>query len=196
MGHTTNIKFKGGAKITQQKRISPLQLQKAVDVEIKNSLETGHIKKIDQITVGMFIQPDVISSKNDRRVKIALNARTLNNAFLENKYLMPNLENLTENVVEVVNATEKGEVFCTSLDMQSAYGKAVLHPKTAMDCNSQIVGGESTGTYAFIIGFDGLTIMSPDFQNMIDNILLETKDTFTFIDDILIVTKRTNEEHL
>ena len=48
------MEFKERAKITQEKgRRVPLQLQKAVDV--KNSLEAGHKKEIDQITDEMLV---------------------------------------------------------------------------------------------------------------------------------------------
>ena len=144
----------------------------------------------------MFIQPVVITVKEDRSVKIALAAGSLNNALIKNKYQMPNLENLMEKVGEIVNDNKGGEVFFTSLNMQYAYGQTNLHPETAKDCNFQIVGGESMGTYAFNTVYYGLTVMPPEFQKIIDQILHTTKNTFTFIGDILIVTKGTKEEHM
>ena len=197
IGHTIKIEFKEGAKITQQKgRRVPLQLQQAVDKEIKNLLEAGHIRKIDKVTDEMFIQPVVITVKKDRSVKIALDARSLNNAILKNKYQMPDLESLMDKIAEVINSKQEGEVFFTSLDMQYAYGQTQLHPETAKHCNFQIVGGETTGTYAFNTGFYGLTTMPPEFQKIMDNNLHELNNTFTFIDDILIVTKGTKDDHL
>ena len=109
---------------------------------------------------------------------------------------MPNLESLMQNIAEVVNEEKHGEVWFFSLDMLYAYGQTPLHPDTARHCNFQIVVGESTGTYAFNTGYYGLTIMPPEFQNIMDNILHTTKNTFTFLDDILIVTKGTHEAHL
>ena len=144
----------------------------------------------------MFIQPVVITVKKDRSVKIALDARSLNNAILKNKYRMPNLESLMEKVAEIVNDNNDGEVFFTSLDIQYAYGQMILHHETAKHCTFQIVGGESTGTDDFNTGFYGIKIMPPEFQKIMDQILHKTKNTFTFIDDILIVTKGTKEEHL
>ena len=103
-GHTTKIEFKEGARITQQKgRRVPLQLQTAVDAEIKSLLAAGHIKRLDKITDEMFIQPVVITVKKDRSVKIALDDRSLINAILKNKYQMPNLESLMEKVAKIVN---------------------------------------------------------------------------------------------
>ena len=88
----------------------------------------------------MFIQPVVITVKKDTSVKIAIDARSLNNAILKSKYQMPNLESLMEKVSEIVNNNNDGEVFFTSLDMQYAYGQTTLHHETAKPCNFQIVG--------------------------------------------------------
>ena len=131
----------------------------------------------------------VIPVKKDQSVKIALDARSLKIAILKNKYQMPNLENWMKKEAEIVNATERGDVFSTSLDMQYAFEQTVLRPESAKHCNFQIVVGESTGTYAFNTVFNGLTKMPPEVQIIMDNILTETKNTFTFIDDNLIVTK-------
>ena len=64
LGHTINIEFKEGVRRPQQKlRRVPMQLQKAVDAEIKSLLADCHIKRVDKITDDMFIQPVVITVK-------------------------------------------------------------------------------------------------------------------------------------
>ena len=103
---------------------------------------------------------------------------------------------MTDKVAEMVNDIKEGEIWFTSLDMHYAYGQTVLHPETAKHCNFQIVGGESTGTYAFNTGCFGLDIMPPEFRKIINNILHERKNTFTIIDDILVVSKGTKKEHM
>ena len=76
----------------------------------------------------MFIQPVGFTVKKDQKIKIALNARSLNNAILQNKYQMPNLEGLMEIVAEIVNDNKGDELSFMSLDMQYAYGQTILHP--------------------------------------------------------------------
>ena len=72
VGHNIQFEFNEDAKITQQEgRRVPLQLQQAVDSEVKILLDAGHIRKIDKLTDKMFIQPVVITVKKDRSVKIA-----------------------------------------------------------------------------------------------------------------------------
>ena len=58
------------------------------------------------------------------------------------------------------------------------------------------MGGESTRTYAFNTGNYGLTIKPPEFQKIMDTILHETRNEFTFLYDILIVTKGNKEMHV
>ena len=59
-----------------------------------------------------------------------------------------------------------------------------------------MIGGDSTGTYRFVTGFYGLTVMATEFQKVMDILLARFREVFVFIDDILIVTKVTTQEHL
>ena len=80
--YEVKIRLKEDARIVQQKgRRIPFQLQKAVDEEIKRLLQSGHIEKVNEIKDDVFIQPTVITVKKDRSVKIALDARALNQAI-------------------------------------------------------------------------------------------------------------------
>ena len=167
-GKVNNYKIKFNLKpeseVTQQKgRRIPIQLQKAVDDEIKRLLEEGHIEKIDDIKNDVFIQPTVITVKKDRSVKIALDARALNQAIDKDKYQMPKLDNLLDMDAEKLD-TKEGEAWFSSVDMTYAYGQILLHQLTAKQCNFQVIGGESTGTYRFVTGFYCLSIMPTEFQ--------------------------------
>ena len=99
--HKVKINFESDAKISrQQGRRMPIQLQKAVDEEIGRLLKECHIEKINEIKNDVFIQPTVITVKKDRSVKIALDARAINQAIEKDKNEMPNLENLLDMVAE------------------------------------------------------------------------------------------------
>ena len=80
--------------------------------------------------------------------------------------------------------------------MTYAYGEVPLHLLTAKNCNFQIIGGDATGTYRFVTDFYGLTVMSIDFQRVMDVLIARFREVFVFTDDILIVTKGTKQEHL
>ena len=194
--HQVKIKSKENARIVQQKvRRIPIQLQNAVDAETKKLLKDGNIEKINEIKDDVFIQPTVITVKKDRSVKIALDARALNQEIEKDKYQMPNLENLLDMIAEKLNSSN-GEAWYSTLDMTYAYGQGPLHLLTAKHCNFQIIGGESTGTYKFVTGFYGLTVMPTEFQKVMDLLLARFREVFVFIDDILIVTNGTKQEHL
>ena len=67
-------------------------------------------------------------------MKIALNARALNQAIDKDKYQMPNLDNLLDMVAEKLD-NENGEACYSSVDMTYAYGQVPFHPLTAKHCN-------------------------------------------------------------
>ena len=188
--------MKDGTRVTQQKgRRIPIQLQEQVDKEIQNLLEQGHIQKVNNIKDDVFIQPVVITVKKDRSVKLALDARALNNSIAKDKYQMPNLENLMDMIADKIDGKE-GEVLYSSVDMKYAYGQIPLDESTAKHCNFQIIGGKSTGTYRFVTCHYGLTIMPTEFQKVMDLTLVNMDCTFVYIDDILIVTKGEKSVHM
>ena len=77
--YQVKINLNPNAKISQQKRrIVPFQLQESVDAEVNRLLKDGHIEKIDEIKDDLSIQPTVLTVKKDRSMKIALDARALN----------------------------------------------------------------------------------------------------------------------
>ena len=90
-------------------------------------------------------------------MKIALDARALNNELNKNKYQMPNQEHLVDMVAEQLVNSASGQAWYTSLDMRYAYGQVPLDDETARHCNFQIIGRKTTGTYRFITGFYGLS---------------------------------------
>ena len=95
------INLKKDAIIAQQKgRRIPIQLQNAVDSEIKILLKDGRTGKVNKIKDDVSIQPTVITVKNDRSVKIALDARAPNQAIDKDKCQRPNLENLLDMIAE------------------------------------------------------------------------------------------------
>ena len=114
------IDMKENAKITQQKgRRIPTQLQEQVDKEIEKLIKDGHIEKVEKFQDDVFIQPTVITVKKDKSVKIALDARALNQSIAKDKYQMPNLDNLIDVITEELEKNE-GEAWYSSVDMTYA----------------------------------------------------------------------------
>ena len=113
-------------------------------------------------------------------MKTALDARAQNQAIDKDKYQMLNLDNLLNMLAEKLNY-ENGEAWYSSVDMTYAYGQVPLHPLTAKHCNFQIIGGESTGTFRFVTGFYGLTVMPTEFQKVMDLLLVKFREVFVFL---------------
>ena len=128
-------------------------------------------------------------------MKIALDARALNNEIIKDKYQMPILEHLVDMVAEQLDNSASGQALYTLLEMRYAYGQVPLDEETARHCNFQIIGGKATGTYRFITGFYGLTVMPTEFQKLMDKKLSNIANTYVFLDDILIVTKGNRTDH-
>ena len=79
---------------------------KAVDGEINRLQKEGQIEEISDTKNIVFIQPTIKPTKKDRTVKTALDATALIQAIDNDRYQMPNLENLSEMVAEKLD-TEK-----------------------------------------------------------------------------------------
>ena len=142
VGHTKKIDFKGDAKITQNRRNVPLQLQQAVDEEIKNFLEKVRIRNVDKKTDDLIIQLVVITVRKGRSIKLALDAGSRNNVIRKTKYQMPNLKSLMENVAEIVNQQGR-RCFVYLLGHAVLIWSNCVSPKNVKQYNFQIVGGES-----------------------------------------------------
>ena len=108
---------------------------------------------------------------------------------------MPNLEHLVDLLAEQLDNKEQRKALYTSLDMRYAHGQVPLEEETSKHWNFPIIEGKATGTYSFVTGFHGLTIMPKEFQKAIDQELGNLPNTYVFLDDILIVTIGSMEKH-
>ena len=98
-------------------------------------------------------------------------------------------------VAEQLDMENKRIAWYTSFDMQYACGQVPLDKETAKHCNFQMVGGKANGTYRFIPGFYGLTVMPTEFQKAMDAELANIPNIYVFLDEILVVTKGSKEDH-
>ena len=94
-------------------------MQNQVDKEIDKLLKEGHIEKVDKFQNDVFIQPTAITVKKDKTVKIALDARALNQSLAKPKYKMSNLDNLIDMIAEKLDELE-GEAWFSSVDLTYA----------------------------------------------------------------------------
>ena len=117
----------------------PLHLLAGVTEELKRMETEGHIIKLEKCDEDCFISPILITRKKDGSIKLALDSKILNNQICKNKYQMPEKSN--------------GEVWFRNLDPKNAYSQLKFGDQTSKQCNFSVVGGETTGTYQFLLDF-------------------------------------------
>ena len=173
----------------------PVHIQDKVGVEIQKLIHEGHIVKLNKCTSKHFISPIVITAKKDGSVKLAMDAKPLNDQIRKNQYQMPNLLELLDSAAQIITSDKVGDVWFTSLDLKYAFSQIPLCAEVSCQCKFNIVCGEQTGTYRFKTGFYGLTDIPKEFQKAMDNTLEGLSEVFCFLDDILVVSKGSVVDH-
>ena len=78
------IQIKPGCYPIQQKaRPIPYHLQKDVKTELDRIIKSGHLERLETIEEDCFVSPVVITVKEDKALKIALDAHKLNDSCLK-----------------------------------------------------------------------------------------------------------------
>ena len=101
---------------------------------------------MDKCTSDCFIAPIVISLKKDDSIKLALDAKPINRQLYENKYQMPNVDELLDGVSQIVTAKTNGTLFFTVPDLKYAYSQIRLTAETDKQCSFNIVGEQQEHT--------------------------------------------------
>ena len=196
MVHTTFLKeFKA---LQQKGRRIPIHIQEKVEQEIRSLISQGHIVKLEKCSDQQFISPIAITVKKDQSIKLAMDSKQINQMIHKNKYQMPNIDNLLDNVAQSAQQgiDKPGTTLFSTIDLRYAYSQLKLDDATRQQCNFSIIGGQATGTYQFQTGFYGLMDMPAEFQKAIDLTLNNERDTFAFLDDILIISHGTKDDHI
>ena len=127
-----------------------MHIQDKVGIEIRNLIQEGHIVKLNKCTSEHFISPIVITAKKDGSVKLAMDAKPMNDQIHKNQYQMPNLLELLDSAAQIITSSKVGDVWFTSLDLKYAFSQIPLSDGVSSQCNFNIVCGEQTGLYRFI----------------------------------------------
>ena len=111
-----NIQLKPGHYPVKQKaRPIPLHLQEDVGRELEKLIKTGHLEKVNNVDEDCFVSPVVITVKNDKSVKIALDSRKLNDSCIKRRPHMPNMEELLNQYRWKLHETEHYNYSCQRL---------------------------------------------------------------------------------
>ena len=107
---------------------------------IDQILRDGHIEKLSRCSEDCFISPIVITAKRDGSIKLALNSKLLNKQIFRNRYQMPNLFELIDNVAVTISGHDERNIWFSSNDLKYAYSQIPLSKKASNQCNFNIVG--------------------------------------------------------
>ena len=143
----------------------------------------------------LFHKPNCNYSEKNASIKLALDSKLLNDQISKNKYQMPNIHELIDNVALQISEKSNGRVWFSNLDLKNAYSQLKLCEQTSKQCKFSIVGGKTTGTYRFLTGVYGLGDMPNEFQRVMDSLLKNIPFTNCYIDDILVASRGSLEEH-
>ena len=110
---------------------------------------------------------------------------------------MPNIEMLIDSISQHFTNTQNGQyTYLSTIDLKYAYSQLQLLTDTANHCNLKIFYAESTGTYWFKAGFNGLNDTQAEFQKYMDYTLVGLQNTLCFLDDIITVGTGSESDHL
>ena len=194
--HKVFSTFKSPLVPIQEKRRRVLvHIQDKVGLEIQMLIQEGHVFKRNKCTSEHFISPILITAKKEGSVKLAMDAKPMNNQIHKNQYQMPNLLELLDSAAQIITSDKIGDAWFTSLDLKYTFSQIPLSDEISRHCNFNIVCGEQTGTYRFKTGFYGLTDMPKEFQKATVNTLQGLSGVFCFLDDIFIVSKGSIMDH-
>ena len=85
-----------------------LHLLAGVNEELKRMETEGHKIKIEKCDEDCFISPIVITRKKDTSIKLALDSKLLNEQIFKNKYQMPNIHELIDNLALQISEKSNG----------------------------------------------------------------------------------------
>ena len=174
----------GTSPIAQQPyRMGPKEL-----VELKEQLDEFEEQGFIRESVSPWGTPVIFVDKRDGGRRMCGYYRNLNNVTIKNKYPLPRIQNLFDQV--------KGAGVFSKIDIRSGYHQIKIKeediPKTAFVSRY--------GHHEYLVVPFGLTNAPAIFMNLMNKIFMPYLDKFVvvFIDDILVYSKDklAHEEHL
>ena len=133
----------GHYPVKQKARPIPLHIQEAVGKEIENLTKSGHLERVKQVDEDCFVSQVVITMKNDKSVKIALDSRKLNDSCIKFRPHMPNMEELLNQISVAITKDRTKKLMISKIDLDYAYGQMMLSEETSRQCIFAITGGTS-----------------------------------------------------
>ena len=102
--------------VKQKARPIPLNLQD-VGRELEKLIKARHLEEINNVDEDCFVSPVVITVKNDKSVKIALDSRKLNDSCIKQRPHMPNMEELLNQISVEISRDRTLQLFMSKIDL-------------------------------------------------------------------------------
>ena len=134
----------------QKARPIPLHLQEDVGRELEKLIKAEHLEKVKNVDEDCFVSPVVITVKNDKSVKIALDSRKLNDSCNKRRPHMPNMEELVIQISVGITRDRTLQLFISKIDLDYAYRQMKLSEETSRFCIFAITGAKFSGNYRFL----------------------------------------------
>ena len=99
----------------------PIHIQDKVVSEIRKTIREGHTNKLDKFTIDQFKAPVVITVKKNGSVKLAMNAKLMNDQIFNNNFQKPKLLELLDSAARITTSDTSGVVWFTKLDLKFSF---------------------------------------------------------------------------
>jgi hypothetical protein len=169
---------------TQPIHKAPYRMAPKEQVELKRQLDDLLAKGFIRPSRSPWASPVLFVEKKDKRKRLCVDYRALNQVTIKNKYPLPRIEVLFEQLM--------GAQVFSKIDLNFGYHQLRIHEEDI----EKTTFCTRYGYYEFIVMSFGLTNAPAAFMEVMNRMLHESLDDFVvvFLDDILIYSK-TKEEH-
>ena len=116
--------------IQQKGRRIPIHQQEKVELELNKLIDQKHIIKLVKCSGKQLISPIAITVKKYQSVNLALFSKKINKYKHKNKYQMPNIALLLDNITQLVKSDKSNQTFFSTLDLRYAYSQIPLDKAT------------------------------------------------------------------
>ena len=172
-GYSYNIMLKPNVKpIVQRERPIPFCIRPQVEAELNRLLNEGILVKSTQTD---WASPIVVVRKKNGEIRLCGDFRKLNLCIRDDKYYIPNIEDLMAKLGESSKCFAK-------IDLKSAYHQI------ALDDESQLLTTIVThmGTFKYTRMPFGVESAPSAFQRIINQIIGNREGVICYLDDILV----------
>ena len=127
--------------IQQNDRRIPIHLQERVEANLNELIDQKHIKKLDKLSKKkQFISSIVITVKQERTVKLALDSKKINEIIHKNKHQTQKIELSLDIIVQIIKGDDSQQTLFTILDLRYAFLQILI--QTTEHSNFSLIRGK------------------------------------------------------